>query len=751
MNESSTELFGRTEDLLHLTSRIPYKGITFLIGPPLIGKSSLLTALLGYCEQRSSSTFHSTVLGLEHPESILVGMASCVRGAGSPFFRATIDLLTRWTASSAFTEQWRSLLKGVAKDFPAGAARALVNSIEKFLKAGGLAHPAPAILLETCLSELLRIHDASKAVVEQISQIDPKAIRLLIDPLCKLAHSRSAVLMIDQWENSDITSDISVLSTILREEADWPPFHIFIAVPDSPSITRVIDSLHARFPHFVEAWTCPPLKFDSAESIRLIEYIRRNVACTDHFSTEQLLAMVDGFPGVLYRWFSANRTRTIRTPEDLVRLREEAFAYRYDDLQNIFEALNERQRMIVNTLSTCPILTDYFGWEHLGTILLDDVSTDELDALRKKELLVTTIPPNLGHPTRAAAIHKGIGAYCDKYFIAEKKKNLSRLAVNLARTIRFLDASESYSFRALAELCLSGERFGNALDRIDSSHFLLGYFALVVLKNGQNRFPTDQAFPFDAVCPLGCEVLYSVGLCNLLDEVGKSDTAIPSTVRVAVCDQLIEAARNVFNRLPGDSQVHLWFGKSLHNAINTHSQFGDDSGVDVLFSELSTMADRDPTLSEYLAKSANDIHYDLVDRGSISRRTGTLRGQLRGLLYMDKLKKLVARSGDCLPAVRAYAMTLQRHIVQLTTPFGLPVEDYALFAALEDVRFLYLAHRADEQVRWLCAQSFYNACVGARHEPNLLSQISPYLGYMERDFPDDETIVSLHTLVRAMF
>ena len=289
------QLFGRERDLEALCARVRLKGLTAVAARPQMGKSWLLTELARRLSQ-------------DHEPRHLVGFAESAGEAPDLLLRTVIDLYARWLSDAGYGQQARMVWEQQKPNLLPGVAKTVARIFKEI--AGKAAKPV-AVAVEDAINGLIAADQSLKTGGVQLPTLTYEQARELVDAVAAIS-GRPIVLVLDQWEKSpDVARESKTLDAFVRHLEDWPGCHIFLALrPEEPAYGTV-QELEASLRGPVQIYSLERMQLaDPSEEARLIRSVQRDVAAAARADDQTLLALVDGYPGVLYQWTNAYQRTT---------------------------------------------------------------------------------------------------------------------------------------------------------------------------------------------------------------------------------------------------------------------------------------------------------------------------------------------------------------------------------------------------------------------------------------------------------
>ncbi|HUN58209.1 MAG TPA: hypothetical protein VMU41_08850, partial [Candidatus Binataceae bacterium] len=429
----SDRLFGREQDLRELSKSADRKGVTVIVGRPMMGKSWVLAELA----RRLAQNGHW-----------LVGRAQSYGQSSDVMLYAVVDLYQRWLSDLNYRKQaklvWQQerekLLPTLAKAF--GAIFKIVP---------GVGRPT-AEVVKGAIEGLLTANEDLKTGGTKLPALAYEQARDLVNSVFEVGNT-PICLFFDQCEDSLAFGLGNILNTFLRDREDWPRCHIFLAVreEDGPALEQVNDL--ARQHAAAVLYTLEEMDLsEPSEERRLISFLRERVLAVAGLEDRRILEHVAGFPGVVQRWTEEGQPEWMRSEADLKKVADDAQRYRFRELEKLLPALSDDQRKIAIRLALVPFSTSSDRWERLRKLITNGVPAKILDELGRSGALVSTRPPSFGHDKRLEAALSQLKDQC-RYELEDEGRDLVlRLAESIkAVDLKYIDATQALAH--LAPLC----------------------------------------------------------------------------------------------------------------------------------------------------------------------------------------------------------------------------------------------------------------------------------------------------------
>ncbi len=386
-----SRLYGRKKDMDYLLGRISSKGITALAGRPKMGKTWLLEEL---ARQHSGSGY-------------LVGYNEC-RGEHDQVLRTLSNLYSSWLAEAKNSDQAKIILEQNRGQWVGKVGKAIASLLSMALPEN------VGATVRDVFQELATIDANLKNGALNLTTLPYDQALELLTLLSRLTSGKSMILIFDAWEkSSSIKSDKNILEGYLNHIMDWPQCHIFLGIrypefgkPDSDdngwSSAKELEKLSAM----AHCYVLGPMDLsDSDERKQMIHNIKEIVPAASVVSENKLLEMIDGFPGVLDRWFSPSHKLKMQDWHDLECVANNALELRYPEFHYLFSSLTIEQRKLAIRAAVLPRLNSEL-WGFLREIILDGIAPDAIHELNILNVFEGRDYPFYGHDTRHTAAWK---------------------------------------------------------------------------------------------------------------------------------------------------------------------------------------------------------------------------------------------------------------------------------------------------------------------------------------------------------
>jgi hypothetical protein len=570
-------------------------------------------------------------LSVDAEPEYLVGFAEPFGQNPDLFLQATVDLYQRWLGNANYAKQAQLLWKKKKQDFVTNTGIVFGNILANISKLGGpIAEPIACI-----------VNDAFKAMASanQLLQTGDVTIPLIgyeqaleLATLVSELSDKPIVIFLDQWEESPaLEASATLLKGFLRHIEDWPQCHIFIALRKEGRAYEIVDDLENSLPGTMEVYDLMPMHLSTdSEQSRLITYINDIVPITRNVAKDELLALIDGYPGVIYHWKQPYQAKNMQTCDDLRAIAADAMMYRFREFEYLLPGLTKEQRICTIRLAIIPLPLNHEAWKFVSDIVLYNLPVDELDEIKRNGILEAIDPPTFGHSKRRDAVESwiaenwktGLKRECDfviseiSTFIRPKPSELGivfgdDLSKEMFAAIvltSLLEKALTWSLPNKAQaLCASASSmFSDAANRPNDPQMYFGIASLIKSKTAP---------------------LISMGIYNAINEALKSNDT-------TISDRLIDELSDIAQTYSSDSMVTQRFARSLMNALYYGSQRDIDGYLTIL-----------NRLSEFAKTNSNDqiivsrYGYGVLNTLNRLIEQGATEEMERGLL--DDLRQLI--------------------------------------------------------------------------------------------------------------
>jgi hypothetical protein len=563
--------FGRRADLAYLLSRSTTAGLTAVLGPAQVGK----TTLLGQARDRLRD------------EGFVVGYAESTGDHRDPLLRALKDAY----AHAAATDEPSVLLDN------ANDNRGVVADVSV---------PVLAAVLPGELQEIL--HLAKPAAVEAGSiGLDPPRLTcdeaLSLTALLATVSRQPIALFLDAWEKCSPVDEAGASLRCFLDQADRRPVcHVFLGVGTDGESGQgakagLVDLAGGSPAAELRELGGMDLR-DADESRRLLGYLADEVPVTRGIEPALTLRLLDGRPSVLHRWVTMKPDQ----PDALAQLADDARLRRYPELHARFlgrcrSAL--RIACFLAALAILPQLNDESVWRPLSLVLLKDLGPETVGALQADGFLEAVDGadgvPSYGHDTRHDAARRAWLSADEPILRPIARSEIKWLIPALAEHVTDLGTDSAVFAAALASI----------LEQ--QADLQLKGGLLLLCEYAASLFASSTAsLDFDVLGAKAAATVRDHPQATTLVALALADIQyVAGRQGDRTCgDALLEDLRRLCARHPDDAAIRERLAVALVNSARQASQEGDRVRRDDLLKELSRLCARhvrDATVRERLA------------------------------------------------------------------------------------------------------------------------------------------------------
>jgi len=556
--------------------RAEVKGITAVTGRAQMGKSWLLTeAARRLCEDQKQ--FHVGFTEASEPTDL--------------FRQAVSDLYSRWLTDSTWAEQAQMVWKQQEKDLVGKVGTIAGTIFSNLSKLAGKPAEAFGGLVQGAFSGMAEINRELVSGPFQLPPLQSDDTRQLLQSVHQIS-GKPIVLVFDQWEKSPtLEAEAKILDVFLRHLDGWPPCHIIIGTQMTERVKKILRELRESSPPgWVEVYELPQMQLeDTATRMPLLQYVRERVPAARHEDDAQLLEMIAGYPGTLYKW-TASYNASKHSPADLKKLADDANNYRFREFNEITPYLSDAERLVAMRLALISSMRDDNVWKSLRVLVLEGSSSSALDSLLSKGILEVVRPPSFGHPKRAEAMLQWFSTNNEEEF-AEVAQSL---VLSLSGQINYLSTEEIPFITALASLAIGNIQLSEeagALFHISRALFKLEKVAPELLLSAVAVAKRKKELA--AVVPL-----LAIGLLNTLDNAKETED-------LELRDASLEALRQLALAYPQDAVARIEWARGMFNTLVAAKDENKPERRDTLLDELRRLTSAYPdtvSVREDLAK-----------------------------------------------------------------------------------------------------------------------------------------------------
>ena len=695
-------LFGRDVDLAFLEERAELKGITAVVGRAQMGKSWLLKEA-------------ARRLSLD-PHKHLVGFTEAAEPTDL-FRQAAADLYARWLSDSSLSQQAQMILKQQQKDIVGKAGTVVGTIFESLSKAIGAPGEALGSLVKEAFNGMASINRELVSGSINVPPLQGEETREILEAVYRIS-KHPMVLVFDQWEKSPaMDAEASILDAFRRHLDEWPPCHIMIGTQFGGRVNRILSELKdSAPPGWVKVYELPPMHLqDESMQGALLRFIRDRVPAAAGAADWDLLDMIAGYPGTVYKWTASYNSQKSSLP-DLKGLADDANKYRFREFDELLPQLSDAERSLAMRLSLVASANNEDNWKSLRSTILDGIRSSTLDGLRSRQILEEVRPPTYGHAKRREAAIQWFKRNTGEEFIEESESLIKGLAIHITRlTSEELPFAAALASLAIPELQLSDEAL--ALWQIGRSLYGLEQIESDLLLRGVRIVRKTKDLAATAA-PFG------IGLANAII-LAKQAEALERR------DALLDELRLLASTFPDDAAVRESLACGLFGTINHATQEKALERRNMLFDKLRQLAAAypdDAAVREQFAMGLYNMVVYAKQELALKRRD----------MLLDELRQLAAAYPLDAAVRKQFAMGLSSTILHAKQEEALERRDMLL----DELRELAAAHPDDAAVRKSFAMGLFNTAIQAKLEDALerRNMLFDELRHLAAAFPNDVAV-----------
>ena len=560
--DRSDRMFGRERDVRALEDRVRFKGLTAVVARPQMGKSWLFNEL-------------ARRLAYRHNPPHVVGFAESFGQTPDLLARAVTDLYTRWLSDAAMAAQARMVWTQQKEKLLGGVAIAVSKIFSEVF--GKLAKPV-TVAVDEGIKGLIAANETLTSGGLKLPTLHYEQARDLVAEVARISE-RPVVLFLDQWERSpDAKLESRTLEAFLHHLNDWPACHVFLALrPDEPAY-GIVEDLAESLPGAAQIYALELLDLeDDAAREGLLSFLNWQVPAVRGISQEQILASIDGYPGVIYQWTSDYQREAMHSAEDLEGVAADAHEYRFSELDDLLSGLDGDARRLAARIVLLPSAVAPYVWEGIRPQVIDGLDAGALDDLQLRRVLESAEPPNFGHAKSWDAARA--------WFI-EKRKNAIRPAAEaliLAFAARIRDIS---SDSIVPTLVLAGLQARSLELEVSVLHRGLCEAAITLLEQRADTNVTLRAARVARAEPRAAPLM-AMGLYNTLNHAKQEDD-------LARRDALLGELRALAEAHQDDAAARENLAMGLLNRLVESADEDDLDNCNASLDELGAMAEGYP-------------------------------------------------------------------------------------------------------------------------------------------------------------
>jgi hypothetical protein len=672
-------------------------------------------------------------LDRENPR-FLIGLTRSPKGANDPLLQVVGDLYQRWLADARAWEQ----LKTVWEQQKDTLLPAFARFVGKLSEKAGKIIPVVGELGGTAIRESL---EGLVAATEDlrggrliVSRLEYSQAQELVASVQQIAGQRVTLVM-DQWEETgDLDQQGNTFRDFLREPEQWPDCHILLGAREGGVAAELLRELEREFPASAYAHTLGEIDLTAeTERRRLVTFLHAQpqLRALENIDDNQLLNLVGGYPGVIYRWLEGDACETVGTVDGLRRLAREANEFRYRDLEKLLLGLDGDRRKLAVRIALVPLVEDANVWQVLRRVLLADLDLSSVDDLKDNNVLDRqTEVPSFGHRTRRDAAGALLRARRRETVRAEAEGLTFSFARSVSKEI-ILGVKPGASVIPYAA-ALVGLRDEVRQQNLRPLAFALCEAAMSLFRENLPSLDLliEGAREARRLPEPGVGLLLAIALCNALFDVKAEDD-------LARLDALFDELRALARSYPDDAAVRQYLAWGTFNALLKIKAEDDLVRRDELLGELGELArgyPDDPAVREVLARGLSEstlfgvrVEDDLVHRDALLDR---LRGLARSYPDDAAVRQYLA-NGLCFMVLDSKA---ENDLVRQRAKNDLARRD----TLLDELRTLARGYPDDAAVRRALANGVFNTLFELEAEDDLVRKaLLDELRALAHGYPDD--------------
>jgi hypothetical protein len=330
----------------------------------------------------------------------MVGWSESTGERADLLLRAIENLYSRWLADATYRQQIAMLWRRRAGSFLESTASFMKEILDSIPMTPTM--PFSSLIgkaLEGLVSANLHLRQS-----QQIPRLSHDVAKELLTIIHELSERR-IVLVLDNFERSPSRSEEHLgLVTFLRRR-DIIGTHIILVSRDETEVARQVRHLVSESPA-AALIRLDRLIFENADRADLLRTVRGAQPAARSLSDDEVLALIDGFPGVLHWWLDQPGRSQLSTAAELIEAARDAHELRYRDLGELILSASSSARRIAARVALLPQLPGYIPPE-LNELLSEPGVNAEVENLQLLGVLDPTLSfPSFGHPTRHEAAQR---------------------------------------------------------------------------------------------------------------------------------------------------------------------------------------------------------------------------------------------------------------------------------------------------------------------------------------------------------
>jgi hypothetical protein len=383
--------FGRFAELQALKARLQRFGVTFVIGPPRIGKTQVIRAVCRSEKARLDKT-------------AWYGYAESTSDATDVVLRSLSTAFEQWINSATFRQQAGMLVHSLKSQNLSASLLGLADA----LSATVLTQSTEVV---RGVGQWLRSEDKRMLLGSELEKLPIDTLKERIQALAAVS-GRRIVLGIDAVDLiQDPLPTISLLRSLLSNRAEWSDSLHFLVGLRSPEEQAILEGPWRQLEGFPGVDVQRIGRFnlvDDDERQAFVSYIRNFAPAANNLDDQSLIDLVDGSPAVLDEW-------RLEAPATVTEMRRQAInaqVRHYDDCVLRVRELAVQQSehadaLIKILLLPRPVSVDDWQAAAPTQIVARDAVADNLRARLLLDPHESTYP-SFGHITRYEAARRAL-------------------------------------------------------------------------------------------------------------------------------------------------------------------------------------------------------------------------------------------------------------------------------------------------------------------------------------------------------
>ena len=359
-------------------------------------------------------TLIETARRLVDEEHCIVGYHEAKGSEHSHLLYAVRDLYTRWLADSGLQEEARATWQRYKAGLVTKVGQAVGYLFEKLNELGEWVPETLANLVRDAFDKLAEAQRDLQSDALTLAPLPYDQARDLVR-LVAMTSGRRVVLVLDAWEQSiSAGPEHRTLESVLDHADEWPNSHLFLGIREphldgdaGNEAYQAARDLEDRSPA-AEVYALPPMHLgDEEERRRMLGHVRAELSAAQCLAPQDLLGLVDGFPGVVGRWLHPAHREKLNDRPALAQAAADAQDYRYREFERLWPKLSSQERVFAARLAFLHRL-DESTWPSLKEVLLGGLDGFAWHPLVDQGVLANDTYPSYGHDTRHAAARRWV-------------------------------------------------------------------------------------------------------------------------------------------------------------------------------------------------------------------------------------------------------------------------------------------------------------------------------------------------------